>query len=345
MTEKTVTRAQSGQKLIQYVSRLMPQAPMSFFYRMLRAKNITLNRKKADGKELLNEGDTICFFLSDETMEKFGARPASDAKDVSPAPAVPSAKHILTPEMILYEDEDIILINKPAGILSQKAEKTDFSLNEMLLAYSLETGRATRESLNTCRPAVCNRLDRNTSGIVAAGFTVKGQRFLGELIREHRIGKDYLALLCGSSPATGEINAWLAKNESDNISRIALRKEEFPENLRERAVRISMSCALSQSSSAYSLVRIRLNTGKSHQIRAYFAWDAHPVVGDAKYGDAPVNREFAKKAGVKRQLLHASELSFGDISGEFSRLSGLRVTAPMPEDMKKALHLAGIKIN
>ena len=156
MRELVISKYEAGQRFDKFLAKYMELAPKSFFYKMMRKKNITLNGKKAAGNEKLEEGDTVKLFLSEETIEGFREKKKR-------------AVHTGAKLDILYEDEQVMLINKPAGMLSQKAEKGDISMVEHLISHLLDTGEVTEEMLKTFRPSLCNRLDRNTSGIVA-GF-------------------------------------------------------------------------------------------------------------------------------------------------------------------------------
>ena len=141
----------------------LPKAMPSFIYKMLRKKNITLNGKKATGNELLKSGDYIEIFFSDETYDKF--RGTSEGYiDVS---SYLNAYSDLKGIKVIYEDNDTVFLNKPVGVLSQKASETDSSLNEWLIGYLLNEGKISAESLKDFKPSVCNRLDRNTAGIVS----------------------------------------------------------------------------------------------------------------------------------------------------------------------------------
>ena len=158
MQKLKVASNEAGQRLDKLLSKYLSQAGKGFLYKMMRKKNITLNGKKAAGNEKLEEGDTVKLFLSEETIEGFREK-------------TKRAVHTGAKLDILYEDEQVMLINKPAGMLSQKAEKGDISMVEHLISHLLDTGEVTEEMLKTFRPSLCNRLDRNTSGIVAAGKT------------------------------------------------------------------------------------------------------------------------------------------------------------------------------
>ena len=169
MREFVVSERDQGQKCVKYICRILPNAGTSFVYKMLRKKNITLNGKKTDGTECLKPGDTIRIFFAEETFLKFSGTDTQAEKKQGLTQA-----HALQKERILYEDANILLYNKPAGLLSQKAEPDDISVNEMFLAYLLQEGKLTQEQMATCTPSICNRLDRNTSGLLAAGKTLKG---------------------------------------------------------------------------------------------------------------------------------------------------------------------------
>ena len=149
---------EAGQRLDKFLGKYLNKAPKSFLYKMLRKKNITRNGKKADGAELLATGDQIRFFLADDTIEKFREE----------VPEIRAGGML----DIIYEDADILVINKPVGMLSQKAKEGDVSLVEEVMAYTLASGRLTDGQLRTYKPAVCNRLDRNTSGIVIADVSL-----------------------------------------------------------------------------------------------------------------------------------------------------------------------------
>ena len=183
MKEFIINENEAGQRFDKYLAKLLREAPKSFFYKMMRKKNITLNGKKATGNEKLLSGDHVKLFLSDETFEKF-----------SGSIAAPRAHHVLD---IIYEDENILLINKPAGMLSQPADDGTPSLVEYLTGYLLENGSLTEEDLRTFRPSVCNRLDRNTSGLIAAGKSLVGLQTLSEMFKLRELHKYYLCLVEG----------------------------------------------------------------------------------------------------------------------------------------------------
>ena len=163
MREIRIGEAEAGQRMDKFLFRCLPGAGKSFLYKMMRKKNIVLNGKKATGSELLKAGDALKIFFSEETLEKFSAEPAE-------------TKHVLDRRLIVYEDEQMIAVNKPAGMLSQKAVPSDVSLNEYLTGY-LCREKDTLAAAGRFRPGVCNRLDRNTSGLVLARIRRRPESF------------------------------------------------------------------------------------------------------------------------------------------------------------------------
>lgn len=308
---------ESGQRLDKFLHKFMPEAQNSFLYKMLRKKNIVLNGKKAEGKEILEEGDIVSFFFSEETFLQFTKRTAeqtllSEYKD---------AYHALKGIEIVYEDNNILILNKPAGILTQKADSRDFSLNEWMLGYLLETGKISESILNTFKPSVSNRLDRNTSGLVLCGISLSGSQMLSRLMRERSMGKYYMAIVKGHVEKAGEITGFLEKDEKNNRVRIGRGKEAVMAKTIYRPLTAGKD---------FTLLEIRLVTGKTHQIRAHMAGIHHPILGDAKYGDREWNEKYRKKCHVKHQLLHACRVEFPGLEEPFSTISGKTITAGLP---------------
>ena len=201
MRAVTIGQNEAGQRLDKFLNKYMKEAGVSFFYKMMRKKNIVLNGKKCAGKEILLIGDEVKLFLAEETLEKFGAPPA-DYSAQKKAAGAETKEYLLAFEKlknirILYEDEDILALDKPAGVLSQKASVADFSANEWLIGYLLSQKKLTAEALATFHPSVCNRLDRNTSGLLLCGKSLLGTQKLTGLIRNRQIHKDYRLFLLG----------------------------------------------------------------------------------------------------------------------------------------------------
>ncbi len=311
MHERIVGTNESGQRLDRLLARILKNADKSFIYKMLRKKNIKLNGAKAEGNEKVSAGDVITIYFSDETFARFTGDDAFE-----PVPFDLD---------IIYEDANIAVINKKADVLSQKAGKDDVSLNEMFISYLLDKGEIKEDDLTVFRPAVCNRLDRNTTGLIIAGKTITALRVLSDLLKSREIGKHYKTIVKGVISKENTIRGWLKKDESHNTVRVEDRPFEGAYEIVTRYEPVSCN-------GRFTLLDIELITGKSHQIRAHLSSIGHQVAGDGKYGDKETNRYFKNEYGLKHQLLHSETIMFPDIEGELSYLSGKTFKAPLPAE-------------
>ena len=331
MREIVIAKYEAGQRFDKFLAKYMELAPKSFFYKMMRKKNITLNGKKCEGNEKLAEGDVVKLFLAEDTIEKFSSVQVQEVKKVDLD--------------ILYEDDEIILVNKPAGMLSQKAKETDESLVEYLIDYLLGSGKLTERGLRAFRPSVCNRLDRNTSGIVAAGKSLAGLQMLSGVFKDRSIHKYYQCLVSGEIRDVKTVDGWLLKDEKKNQVRILTEAEakrfggrdgdEEPKRIRTKYEPIA-------TDGRFTLLKVTLLTGRSHQIRAHLASLGHPIVGDFKYGG--VSKVNPSGRTVKYQLLHSYRLEFPKLAEPFAYLSGRVFEAPMPGYFASVLKETGIRL-
>ncbi len=323
MREITVGKNEAGQRLDKMLAKYLNQAPKSFLYKMMRKKNITLNGKKAQGNEMLVGGDVVCLYLAEETIEKFSG--------------LVSVKRT-APLFILYEDDHVLLVNKPAGILSQKADRNEESMVERVIGHCLKTGRLTEEELRLFRPSVCNRLDRNTSGILAAGISLPGLQEMTKLFRQRNVHKYYYCVVAGKIRGKKRIKGFLTKDGRTN--RVSVSQNPISEE--SQAIETEYE-PISQGE-GITLMRVLLITGRSHQIRAHLQWEGCPIIGDTKYGNPAVNQIFREKYGVKSQLLHAGDLVFPQLTGILVPLSGRRITAPFPEEFVRVMEGEGLRV-
>ena len=208
MQEFKIGTNEAGQRLDKFLHKYLKEAGNSFLYKMLRKKNITLNKKKADGKEILAIGDEVQFFFSDETFLKFRGSDIAQEYEL----AYKKLKGIT----VIYEDEHILLLNKPAGVLSQKSEPTDVSVNEWLIGYLLDKHEILAEQLNTFKPSICNRLDRNTSGLMVCGKSLQGSQKMNVLMKDRKIRKFYRTFVKGQVKEGAYIKGYLKKDEKLN---------------------------------------------------------------------------------------------------------------------------------
>ena len=365
MYQAIITEREAGQRFDKYLHRILPNAGSGFLYKMMRKKNITLNDRKADGSEKIAEGDCVKIFFSQETLDQFmGKHPDGDSDSVcTPKRGTGSAEKSgrvtetasymqefrrayrqLADITVIYENDHILIADKPAGVLSQKAVKSDFSLNEWLIGYLLEKGELSESGLAFYKPSVCNRLDRNTSGMVLCAKTLPGAQLLSGLLKDRTLHKYYQLYVKGHIVEEQMIEGYLIKNEKKNKVMIQL-TSGFPENGTVPKQAVGKRRNTDNEKAAYiqtrykplrveqdkTLLEVELITGKPHQIRAHLASIGHPLLGDYKYGDRAWNEKYRGQFGVKSQLLHAYKVVFPTLEPPFADLSGRTFLCELPE--------------
>ncbi|MCR5430944.1 MAG: RluA family pseudouridine synthase [Lachnospiraceae bacterium] len=351
---------EDGQRVDRLVGKLIPHAEKGLVYKAIRKKIVTLNGKKTQPDARVKEGDELRLFFADETLINLGGtlqdvKEAADTgteKEYAPKQFGRGEKGKKTENVgfdfsdnIIYEDDDVILVYKPAGILTQGAmqkkqrngQTDEVSLNDLLIAYLNEKGKLSGTG-ETFKPSVCNRLDRNTSGIVVCGCSLKGLRVMSKLIHDRSLKKFYLCAVKGIIREPGVLTGWLVKDEESNKVRIYKNETDIQGNtpgadkgitgkgeavgeslrrgrrnkgdVKADAYNIETRYRPLKSAHEMTLLEVELVTGRPHQIRAHMASIGHPVAGDPKYGDAAFNRMIAKEYGIKHQVLTAWRLVF-----------------------------------
>lgn len=326
MKQIEITKQDSQQRFDKYLKRIFPEMGTSFMYKMLRKKNITLNDKKATGSEMIQDGDVIKCFFSDETFDKFSGKTTTNTNtgNYDILSEYKAAFHNLSGIKVLYEDDHILLLDKPAGILSQKAKPEDISLNEWMIGYLLHTDAVTEDSLKHFKPSVCNRLDRNTSGLVICGKTLLGSREMSRILKDRSLQKYYRTYVHGHLNGEKIIEGYHNKNTKSNQATVLFTK---PESNTQEYDFITTAYRSLKTKGQYSYLEIELITGKTHQIRAHLAAIGHPIAGDRKYGKTQNN---LPKQYPKYQLLHAYRVVFPNFDGELSHLSGKEFVCEEP---------------
>ena len=326
MYQQEITEREAGQRLDRYLYKLLPEAGAGFLHKMLRKKNITLNDRKAQGGEVLAAGDQIKLFFAEETLYKFMGKGQSKAHDTKESLLWLQAYECYGNLSILYENEHILLVDKPAGLLTQKAAETDLSLNEWLAGYLFSKGELSDDSPASYKPAACNRLDRNTSGIVLCAKSIRGAQLLGDLLKERTLHKYYRLYVKGRVETSQMIEGYLTKDEVNN--KVTIRKKTPAKG--QKASYIKTRYQPLKQEADKTLLEVELITGKPHQIRAHLASIGHPLLGDYKYGNKAWNDRYKKACHIEAQLLHACRVEFPQLEAPFADISERSFSAEMP---------------
>ena len=373
MREVIISEREEGQRLDCYLEKYMPDAPKSFFYKMMRKKNIVLNGKKVSGSERIQTGDQIKLFLADETIEGFqsgkkvqevdlGAQHLSQAKrptngarqmpqvkrPTNGARQMPQVKRPtngarqgkielqqghcdrnLPPLQIVYEDAQFLVVNKPVGVLSQKADRNDRSIVEQITDYLADNAAD-----DTFRPGICNRLDRNTSGLIVAGKTVRALQDMNKRFKDRTICKYYLCVVHGRVSKKQYLKGYLEKDSRTN--KVTVRQQPGPNSVPIATEYLPLQQGMYQGES-FTLLQVHLITGKSHQIRAHLASIGHPLVGDVKYSTKRASAFDREQLHQRVQLLHAWQLVFTAHGKEYDW------KAELPDNFAQVLRRLGME--
>lgn len=303
---------EAGQRLDKFLRKLLKDVPLSAIFKALRKGDVRVNGKKQKENYAICIGDTIeikYITSKKETKDNFIKVDPSGMK-------------------IVFEDDNLLVVEKWPGILVHPDDKKkEATLNDYVLSYLNEKGDYIPENEITFTPAPCNRLDRNTSGIVMFGKNFEALRILNETIRNEEVKKYYNTLVKGKI-RDGLYEGYILKNEDVNISKIY--EKEIP-----GSKKISMEVKTIQTNGAFSFLEIDLITGRSHQIRAHLSHLGCPLIGDNKYGDKRLNSFFENKFGLNYQFLYAYKLIFREITGKLEYLQDKTIVTALPPIFKK----------
>lgn len=303
---------EAGQRLDKFLRKWLKDVPLSAIYRTIRKGDVKVNGKKVKEKYTLIDGDIL------------------EVRDIETASASKKEKFVRIENnlKVTYEDTNMLLVEKWPGVLvhSDKGDGEP-TLTDYVLSYLHDKGDYTPEKEITFTPAPCNRLDRNTSGIVIFGKNFEGLKLLNEMIRERKIKKYYCALV-KSRIKDGVYEAYISKDEDNNISKIY-------DSIKPGTKKIAMEVKTVQSDGLFSFIEIELITGRSHQLRAHLAHLGNPIIGDTKYGDKKLNNFFNNKYGLNFQFLYSYKLLFKDCPEKLSYMENKTIGESLPPIFKK----------
>ena len=292
MKSFTAGTNEEGVRLSRFVESVTKDMPRSMMYKAFRNKRIKVNSKRAEPDTRLHQNDLIELYINDEFFPAGAAAPAKKPPRRQP------------PVTVIYEDGNIAVLYKPAHLLCHSDRTGDANLVDAFAAYLQAKGEYDPHAEQRFAPAICNRLDRGTEGLVIAAKSYAALRDMNAIIRDNQMKKEYLTITVGTPPAGRHI-AWLQHSEKNNKVRIHAREAEGYKQIITEVTPI-------RQNGPFTLCRIGLITGRTHQIRAHLAYLGHPVLGDIKYG----NRKMNERTGLKTQALCAQRLTFDRIPQE-----------------------------
>ena len=318
MLQKTISSLEAHQRVDKYLRKYLSQAPLSFIYKLFRKKDVKINGHWVKENYILNAGEELTVYVTDEQLAEFN-QPRKVEKV--------SLNH-----PIIYEDENILIINKPRGLLVHgDQDEQRVTLANEVLNYLYYKGEYDPKENQGFRPAPAHRLDRNTSGLVLFAKNLVSLQELEDLFKDkEEIDKIYLALVKGHLDEPMMIDAPLLKDEKSGLVKIS---------------KLGKSALTRVEPFKYyddlSLVKVQIFTGRTHQIRVHLSFKGYPVVGDGKYGDFQLNKEFKDLYKFDNQFLHAYQIHFKKIGGNLSYLTNKTFVAPLPKKEEEILNKLG----
>lgn len=298
MRQFEILRNDEGMRLDRFLKKILPEAGLSLLYKSIRKKNIVVNKKKVTPEYILRLGDKVDIFFSDETLKKFQGEEKRKKRGHHPK--------------IVLETKHVLIMEKPVGILSHgSGGKYEPNMVDDLITYLIDTDQYIPRIEKTFTPSICNRLDRNTSGLIIGAKTGLGLREVNQMIRQREIEKYYLTICEGVLKEKREIHSLIEKNKDKN--------RVFESEQGRESYGIYEPIEVGKN---HTLVSVNLITGRTHQIRMQLASIGHPVLGDHKYGTRKKSWNKNSEESIDHQLLHSHRLVFPKIKGELSELSG-----------------------
>ena len=322
MVKIIIEKNDGNQRLDRFLKKYLKNAPLSYIYKAIR-KDIKVNGKRCPKEHMLEAGDELSVYIPDNELAKLiSVKTHANAKRQFG---------------IVYEDENILIADKPFGLLTHGDEfEKKNTLANQVTAYLIAGGDYNPRIEKTFSPAPANRLDRNTTGIVLFGKNSSALKALNEMIRERdAIGKYYRTVVAGTMREPLVLEDRIEKNHRENRVKV-LPIEQDSGKVIKTAVRPV------QTGGGFTLAEVHLVTGRTHQIRAHLAEAGYPLIGDRKYGDPKINSMVSRRFNLNTQLLHACRMEFGECKGVFEYLSGREfISSPSQEFMRITAELTG----
>lgn len=316
MITRIIDRNFANMRLDRFLRKAFPNEPLSTFFAILRKKKVRVNGIHAKAPQMLREGDTVDIYENFKSLENQTQNASAPQKSWGSEARFANRDFVQNNLNLALEKEDFVVVDKPSGIPSQPGTGTrkGESLVEMLWQWGAD-GRL------DFKPTIAHRLDEETSGLLIAALHGDTLREFTRMLREHKIQKTYFALVKGNlKKERGTIKATLERTDSKAGAKMKTGTETGVSAITHYAVKEHLK--------GYDLVKINLETGRMHQIRAHFESIGHPLVGDSRYGDFALNREFKKEFGLKRLFLHSARLEF-EWKGEH-----VIVESPLPMELR-----------
>ena len=308
-----VSKEESNQKLEKYIRKSFKELPLSYIYKLFRKKDVKVNGKRESKDYIVQEGDVVDAYIDSSfeiNEEHIGYRKVKYDLD------------------IVYEDENVIFVNKKEGVLVHEGDGGNDvnTLNNQVVSYLVDKGEYD-PTIKAFIPSPAHRLDRNTSGIIMYGKNMESLQCLFDLLKSHdNISKYYLTLVSGKVDARGIIEDKLYKDENKKMVYVSSKGLEAKTIYRPL-----------KSNDDYSLLEVELLTGRTHQIRVHLSYHNMPIIGDSKYGNFTINKEFKSKYGIEHQFLCSYKLYFKNIEGKLSYLSNREFKIELDKDKKKII--------
>ena len=315
MKTLVIDKNHANQRIDKYLKKLLCQAPPQLIYKMLRKKDVKVNGMKIKENYILQENDIVSLFLYEDKFQEY---------------TKPQTIFDLKIEFnVLYEDQHILVVSKPAGLLVHEDKEEDINtLSHQVLTYLYQKEEYDPYQDLGFVPGPVHRLDRNTSGIVIFGKTMKALQDLNEMMKKrHCIDKTYLTI-CKGNMSSSDLIGYMKKEENQSLVKVV--SQNTPGALMMHTIVEQV-----QTNYQFSLLKVKLITGRTHQIRVHLASVGHPIIGDSKYGDFELNKKIKKQYHLSHQFLHAYQIRFVKPIGCLKYLQDKIITSPLPQNLEE----------